>query len=81
MNYKEKFGQCDKVLQYLESEYRYLPEDLDFFQPALDDLLQKMLECNLLNPETEPELKLMREEIDNFFYDNVVKSRRKKMLM
>jgi hypothetical protein len=79
--YAEKFGNCDKVFDYLESEYHYTAEDLDFYQPEINDLFESMLSHNLLNPETEQEYQLMKQGIDNFYYDNVVKSRRKKMLM
>jgi hypothetical protein len=81
MRTKEKFGACEQVLQYLETEYHYSEEELDFLQPMLDDFLQNLLDKSLLDPQTDEDRAAMRTEIDGFFYDSVVKSRRKKMLM
>jgi hypothetical protein len=79
--YTQKFGTCDQVLDYLEKEYHYSAQELDFLEPAFSDLMENMLAHNLLDPQSKEEYDLMKTGIDNFFYETVVKSRRKKMLM
>jgi hypothetical protein len=77
---KEIFGNCDKALAYLQSEYNYTEQELDQLRPELDELFDNMLLHGFLDPENYETEKLMRNGIDNFFSDRQSVKRRKTMI-
>jgi hypothetical protein len=79
-DYERMFGPCKKALNYIHSEWKYSLQELELLQPELNELFEELMHHNLLEPEIKEEELLMTNCIDNFFYENITNSRRKKML-
>jgi hypothetical protein len=78
---KEQFGECGKVLNYIEQEYKYTEEELKMVGPEFYTLMNELMNNQLLDPKNPTEEKLMTEAVDNFFLTKFDSHRRRTILL